>query len=54
MEILKIFVANLVALSLVVLAGFLAYWDKPYYGWVIFAALIVTVLPSFRYNKKSK
>jgi len=45
---------NIVSISFVVLAGLLAYWGKPGWGWVVFAAVITTVVPSSQTSKKNK
>lgn len=42
---------NIVAIMLVLLTGFMIYNDKPSWGWVLFAALLVTVFPG---NNKSE
>lgn len=37
---------NMVPILLVLLAGFMVYDNRPNYGWVIVAALLITVVPS--------
>lgn len=37
---------NFVAILLILLASYMVYANKPYWGWVIFAALLITVFPS--------
>lgn len=38
---------NIVSVLLVLIAGYMIYADKPNWGWVIFAALIAHVAPSY-------
>lgn len=37
---------NVVAIILALLACYMVYADKPYYGWVILASVITVVTPS--------
>lgn len=37
---MKILAFNIVAILLIILAGFMVYTNKPNYGWVIFAAML--------------
>ncbi|HEX8657231.1 MAG TPA: hypothetical protein VF690_06845 [Hymenobacter sp.] len=47
------FLLNLVALSLVALTAFMIYLDRPYWGWVLVSALLVTSIPSAKAKKSS-
>lgn len=42
---------NFVPILLVLLAGYMIYADKSNWGWVIFAAMIMAVVPSTDKNK---
>jgi len=42
---------NFVSILLIILSAYMVYADKPNYGWVIFCALLTTVMPSS--NKKN-
>jgi len=44
-QFLGIIALNIVAIILASLAFWMAVNDKPYYGWVIFAAVITIALP---------
>ena len=43
---MKLIGYNFIAILLVLLAAYMVYANKPYWGWVIFSALLVTVLPA--------
>jgi hypothetical protein len=43
---------NFVAVLLVLLAAYMVYADKPYYGWVIAAAVSIVVVPESIPTKK--
>jgi uncharacterized membrane protein YccC len=34
--------ANVIAIMLILLAGYMIYADKPYWGWVLVSALLVS------------
>ena len=42
---------NFVSILLIILAGYMVYADKPNWGWVIFAALLVAVMPASKNDK---
>ena len=42
---------NFVSILLIILAGYMVYADKPNWGWVIFAALLVAVMPASKSDK---
>jgi len=42
---------NFVPILLVFLASYMVYADKPNYGWVIFAAILLSVMPSSNDDK---
>lgn len=44
---------NIVALALILLAGFLAYNKIDGWGWVVFGALLVTAVPDGSNNSKT-
>jgi hypothetical protein len=43
---MKLLLINIVPILLVLLAGYMVYVNKPYYGWVIFAAVVTVVYPT--------
>jgi len=43
---------NIISILLIALAGYMVYADKPKWGWLIFAALLVTVIPNINNNDK--
>ena len=45
---MKFIAYNALAIALVGLAAYMVYADKPHYGWVIFAALLVAVGPNVK------
>ena len=45
---------NIVAVCFLILAGFLAYWDRDGWGWVVFAALLCYTAPPNLHTKDRK
>jgi len=50
--IIYILITNLLSLGLATLSGLMVYWDKPNYGWVIFAAILCFNYPNSKLTKK--